>query len=188
MKFDEQKELEALEEKGTSSEVVFSGKLLHVYRDTITLPNGNEATREYIKHNGAVAVVPLTEDGRVIVERQYRYPFHSVLTEIPAGKLDSVDEAHLEAAKRELKEETGYEADEWIELGAIYPSIAYTTETIWMYLARGLHKGERNLDEDEFLSVHEVPLEELVEEVMKGTIGDAKTQSAILKAARYLGK
>lgn len=175
-----------LEEKGINSTLIYEGKLLHVYKDDIILPNGKEATREYICHNGAVAIVALTDNNEVLVERQYRYPFHSEIIEIPAGKLDYKDEDHLSAAKRELREETGYSASSWIELGEIYPSVAYTTEIIWLYLARGLKKGERHLDDDEFLDVEKVPLREMVNLIMEGKIGDAKTQTAILKADKYL--
>ncbi len=181
------KERESLREKKVSSEEVYSGRLLHVFKDEIILPNGKKSTRELIKHNGAVAVVPILENGNVIAEHQYRYPFDEVIVEIPAGKLDSADEDHLEAAKRELREETGYEADEWIEIGALYPSVAYTTETIWLYIAKGLRKGERHLDEDEFLNVVEIPLKTFVDMVMNGEVGDSKTQTAILKTARIMG-
>ncbi len=180
-------ETESLEERMTASSEVYSGRLLHVYRDEVILPNGRKSTRELIRHNGAVAVVPLLDNGNVVAEHQYRYPFSRVMVEIPAGKLDSPDEDHLEAAKRELKEETGYEADSWTEIGALYPSVAYTTEVIWMYLARGLRKGERRLDEDEFLNVVEIPLEDFVRDIMDGKIPDAKTQTAVLKAARIAG-
>lgn len=180
-------ETKSLEEKMVSSTEVYSGRLLHVYKDDIILPNGRPSTRELIKHNGAVAVVPLLDNGNVIAEHQFRYPFGKVIVEIPAGKLDSADEDHLEAAKRELREETGYEADEWIEIGELYPSCAYTTEIIWLYLARGLRKGERHLDEDEFLNVVEIPLKDFVDMVMKGEVGDSKTQTAILKTARIMG-
>lgn len=181
-------ELAALEEIELSSEEVYSGRLLHVFKDKVALPNGHNSTREYIKHNGASAVVPVTDDGKLILEHQFRYPFHDVLIEIPAGKLDSAEEDPLEAAKRELREETGYSAEEWISLGPIYPSVAYTTEVIWMYMARGLKKGDQELDKDEFLNVYEIPLEEALDKIMKGEIGDAKTQAAILKVARILGK
>lgn len=180
-------ETKSLEEKMVSSREVYSGRLLHVYKDDITLPNGKPGIRELIRHNGAVAVVPLLDNGNVIAEHQFRYPFGKVIVEIPAGKLDSPDEDHLEAAKRELREETGYEADEWIEIGELYPSVAYTTETIWLYLARGLKKGERHLDEDEFLNVVEIPLKDFVDMVMSGDVGDSKTQTAILKTARIMG-
>ena len=184
----DKKEMLELGEKMVSSEEVYSGKLLHVFKDVVVLPNGRETGRELIRHNGAVAVVPLLDNGNVIAERQFRYPFDEVVTEIPAGKLDSPDEDHLEAAKRELREETGYEAEEWIEIGSLRPSVAYTTEVIWLYLAKGLKKGERELDEDEFLNVFEIPLTQFVEMVMNGEIPDSKTQIAILKTARLLGK
>lgn len=181
-------EMLELAEKKVSSREIYNGVILHVVKDDVTLPNGNPAFREVIRHVGAVAVVPLTEDGKVIVERQYRYPMDMVITEIPAGKLDSKEEDHLAAAKRELQEETGITADEWTDLGVYFPTPAYSDEKIYVYLARGLHRGEQNLDEDEFLHVQEVPLEELVDQVMDGTIYDGKTQFAILKTARLLEK
>ncbi|MBQ8590229.1 MAG: NUDIX hydrolase [Firmicutes bacterium] len=174
-------ELKRLEEVMVKSEDIFDGHILHVKFDTVMLPNGNEATRELIRHIGAVAVVPLTDDGKVIVERQFRYPLGQVITEIPAGKLDSFDEDRLEACKRELREETGYVADEWTELGDYHPAAAYTDERITLYLATGLRKGERELDEDEFLDVVEVPLVDLVKDIALGKITDGKTQVAILK-------
>ena len=181
-----EKELEQLGEKMLSSETVFDGVLLHVVRDRVELPNGNESGRELIRHVGAVGVIPVTDDKKVIVERQFRYPIGKVITEIPAGKVDGPEEDRLEACKRELREETGITAREWICIGDYYPTPAYSDERITLYLARGLEEGERNLDEDEFLNVSAVPLEELVEEVMAGEIADGKTQTAILKAARIL--
>ena len=174
-------------ERKLSSRAVYTGRLLHVYCDNVRLPNGNEATRDLIRHIGAVAVLPITDDGRVIIEHQFRYPVNEVLLEIPAGKLDSKDEDRLEAVKRELREETGYTASEWIELGDLYPTPAYSDEVIRLYIAKGLSKGDRELDDDEFIDVELIPLSELVEAVMSGTIKDAKTQLAILKAARALG-
>lgn len=173
-------------EKTVDSEEIFKGHVVHLFKDNITLPNGKPATREVIRHVGAVAVVPMTDDGKVVVERQFRYPLNEVITEIPAGKLDSKAEDRLAAAKRELEEETGLLADEWIDLGEYYPAAAYCDEVITMYLAKGLHQGTRHLDEDEFLNIMEVSLEELVEEVMQGKIADGKTQVAILKVARML--
>lgn len=180
-------ELASLREVRVSSEDIFDGVILHVKKDTVRLPNGNLTGREIIRHIGAVCVIPVTDDNRVIVERQYRYPYDTVITEIPAGKLDSKTEDRLSAAKRELREETGITADEWTDLGGFFPSAAYSDEYITMFMARGLHFGERALDEDEFLNVTEVPLAELVEDVMRGLIPDSKTQTAILKAARILG-
>ena len=175
-----------LRETQLSSREIFDGRILHVFEDTVRLPNGAAASREYLRHIGAVCVIPVLEDGSVLVERQYRYPVAQVLTEIPAGKLDTKDEDHLLAAQRELREETGATAERWTSLGVFYPACAYSDEAIEMYLAQGLHFGERHLDADEFLNVARVPLTKLVEEVMAGRIPDAKTQIAILKADRLL--
>ena len=187
MRIDPEHELQTLRETQVSSETVFDGTILHIRRDTVALPNGNPASREVVRHIGAVCVIPVTEDNQVIVERQYRYPIDRVITEIPAGKLDSREENRLSAIQRELREETGYTAEEWISLGDFHPAPAYSDEYISMYLARGLHAGTQHLDADEFLDVFTVPLKELVEDVMAGRISDAKTQTAVLKAARILG-
>ena len=168
-------------------ETIFDGKILHVELDTVRLPNGKSASRELIRHVGAVCILPLTEENEIIVERQYRYPVDEVLTEIPAGKLDSRQEDRLSAAKRELREETGVTADEMIDLGDFFPAAAYSDERITLYLARGLHFGARELDEDEFLNVELIPLKDLADAVMAGQIPDAKTQLAVLKAAKLLG-
>lgn len=180
------KDFTNLVEKKIKSEEIFDGNILHLYKDTVELPNGKEATRETIRHVGAVAIVPLTDDGKVVVERQFRYPVNEVITEIPAGKLDSKEEDRLSAAKRELEEETGLCAKEWIPIGEYVPAAAYCDEVIAIYLARGLYKGERHLDEDEFLNVRYVDLDELVDEVMQGKITDGKTQVGILKVARMM--
>ena len=142
------KDFENLREIRINSEEIFDGQVVHLYKDTVQLPNGKEATREAIRHIGAVAIVPLTDDGKVIVERQFRYPLDRVITEIPAGKLDSRTEDRLAAAKRELEEETGYIADEWIELGDYCPAAAYCDEIITMvhpkFIGKCLYKGQRN--------------------------------------------
>ena len=187
MNFDESNELKRLGERRVSTEDIFDGVILHVKRDMVELSNGSETVREVIRHIGAVCVIPVTDDNRVIMERQFRYPLNKVILEIPAGKLDAPDEDRLSAIQRELREETGYTADEWTEIGDFHPAPAYSDEYITMYLARGLHKGERHLDADEFLDVHTVPLKDLVEDVMAGKISDAKTQVCVLKAARILG-
>lgn len=168
-------------EKQVKSEEIYNGNLLHVFKDEISLPNGMPASREYIKHVGAVAIVPVTNDGKIIVERQYRYPLGRAITEIPAGKLSNKKEDRLEAAKRELKEETGYIADKWTYIGDYYPAAAYSDEIITLYMAEGLHKGSQKLDDDEFLFLKAVPLKELVNDILNGKIGDGKTQTAILK-------
>ena len=187
MDFDTQNENARMREVKTGSEEIFNGVILHVQRDTVRLPNGNETVREVIRHIGAVCVIPVLENGDVIMERQYRYPLDRVILEIPAGKLDSAGENRLSAIKRELSEETGYTADEWTEIGDFHPAPAYSDEFITMYLARKLRKGDRHLDADEFLDVCTIPLKDLVEDVMAGKISDAKTQVCILKAARILG-
>ena len=178
--------MDNLFEKQIDSRNVFRGHLLDVYKDNILLPNGNTSVREYIMHVGAACVVPVDSDGNIIIEKQFRYPFHKVLTEIPAGKLDSKEEPHLQAALRELKEETGYTAEKMVYLGEFLPTCAYSDEVIHMYLATGLTKGEQKLDDDEFVGVEKMPLEEAVREIMNGSITDGKTQTAILKAYLYL--
>lgn len=171
----------ALTETRLTGEEIFEGKILHVQRDVVRLPNGAESFREVIRHVGAVCVVPLTADGEVVVERQFRYPVNEIITEIPAGKLDSPTEDPLAAAQRELREETGAEAARWTCLGQFYPAAAYSDERIWMYLAEGLQFGEQHLDADEFLGVEVVPLEALVQDILAGRIPDAKTQAAVLR-------
>ena len=178
--------MDNLTETKLTSEKIYSGCILDFYRDTVRLPNGGTAPRELSRHVGAVCIVPLLDDGRVIVERQFRYPVNEVITEIPAGKRDSRDEAPEAAARRELREETGATAAEWHALGLFCPVGAYSTERIQMYLARGLTFGERELDEDEFLNVFRMPLDELVDKVLAGEIPDAKTQAAALRAKLML--
>ncbi|MCR5009457.1 MAG: NUDIX hydrolase [Clostridia bacterium] len=175
-----------LTETTVSSETIFDGVVLHVFKDTVSLPDGRTSTREFLRHLGAVCVVPVTADGKIVVERQYRYAVGQTMVEIPAGKLDYKGEDRLEAAKRELREETGYTADRWTDLGTYLTAPAFSDENISMYMAEGLHKGDQDLDDDEFLDVVEVPLEELVADVMAGRITDAKTQTGILKAAAIL--
>ena len=187
MTFDTERELKELREEQIATQDIFNGVILNVKKDTVRLPNGNISGREVIRHVGAVCVVPVTDDNEIIIERQYRYPYDTVITEIPAGKLDSKQEDRLSAAKRELKEETGFTADEWTDLGGFYPAAAYSDEYITMFMARGLHLGEQQLDPDEFLNVTKAPIAELVDDVMAGKIPDAKTQTAILKTARILG-
>ena len=177
----------SLSEKTINSKNVFTGSLLNVFSDDIELPDGKKAGREYIKHVGAVCIVALTSDNKVIVERQYRYPMHDVLLEIPAGKLNDKNEDPLEAARRELQEETGAFAEKMTFLGKFYPTPAYSDEVIYMYLAEELQFGEQCLDDDEFLTTELVPIEELAERIMSGEIPDGKTQAAILAVCRKLG-
>ncbi|MBQ2794023.1 MAG: NUDIX hydrolase [Clostridia bacterium] len=176
-----------LEETFVSREEIYKGSVLHVVRDEIRLPNGESSHREFCLHMGAVCVIPITDDGRVVMERQYRYAHERVFFEIPAGKLEAPDEDPEEAARRELLEETGAVAEKITYLGRLDTTPALIREKIHMYLAEGLTFGERQLDKDEFINVELVPLTELVDMVMRGEICDGKTQIAILKAARLKG-
>ena len=175
-----------LTEKQLSTEEIYHGRLLHVYKDAIALPNGATSVREYIRHSGAVCIVALTENRRVPVVRQYRYPMGSVLLEIPAGKLDGGGESPEEAARRELKEETGATVGELVYLGPLYPTPAYTDEVIHMFWAKDVVLGEATPDEGEFLTFTLMPLEELTDAILRGEVPDAKTQTAVLRAVAYL--
>ena len=181
----EEKQLRELQ---IDSEEIFNGVIMDVKRDRVRLPNGHQRVRELLRHVGADCVVPVTDDGRVVVERQYRYPIDQVITEIPAGKLDSPEEDRLSAAQRELWEETGIKADRWTDMGLYYPAAAYSDEKITMYLAQGLHMGTQHLDEDEFLNVQTLPIAELVEDILSGKITDGKTQAAVLKASMLISR
>lgn len=171
-----------LEEKQIGREEIFHGVALHVVKDQVLLPNGNTSVREISLHNGASAVIPILPDGRVIMERQYRYAHGRVMLEIPAGKLDSPNEPPLEAAKRELREETGASAEKITFLGKIASCPALLDEVIYLYMAEDISFGSRELDEDEFLDIELIPLCTLYDMVMGGEIDDAKTQIAIMKA------
>lgn len=175
-------------EKTKTSELIFDGKVVHLYRDTVELPGGVTSLREYVKHLGAVCVIPITDEGEVILERQYRYAVDRVLVEIPAGKLDYAGEDFVEAALRELREETGAVPAELIDMGDYFGSPAIMGEQIRMFMARGLSFGEDHLDEDEFLEVFSLPMSDAVDMVMRGEIPDGKTQCAILRAAAWLAK
>ncbi len=169
-----------LSEKTIEKEVVFEGRIITVRKDKAELEDGTVAGRELVIHSGGVCVVPLTKEGRVIMVRQFRYAFGEPLLEIPAGKLE-IGEDHRSAALRELSEETGAECGRFEYLGVCYPSVAYLTEKIHMYLARDLSFGDTHRDEGEFLDVLEIPLDEVVQMIMEGKIPDAKTQIALLK-------
>ncbi len=176
----------ALREECVSSRLIFDGRVVQLYVDRVRLPDGREAEREYMRHIGAVCVLPLDRDGVVHCVRQYRYPHGEVLLEIPAGKLDSKTEDRASAALRELQEETGYRCGRLTFLGNIYTSPAILDEVIGLYLAEELTPGETHFDEDEFLAPVAVPLEELADRVMRGEIPDAKTQLAVLRIRELL--
>lgn len=173
-----------LEEKKLSSEEIFDGVAIHLFRDEILLPNGNKGVREVVRHPGAVCVLPLTEDGEVIFVNQFRYALNKVTLEVPAGKLEKGEDP-TEAALRELSEETGIEAKKIVPMGALYTTPALMDEIIYMYIATDLSQGEQHLDEDEFVNAIKIPLDKAVEMVMNGEIRDAKTQTMILKAHKY---
>lgn len=174
-----------LEEKKLSSEEIFDGVAIHLYRDEILLPNGNKGVREVVRHPGAVCVIPITDDGEVIFVNQFRYALDRVTLEVPAGKLEKGEDP-MEAALRELSEETGITAEKIEPLDALYTSPALIDEIIHMYIATGLSQGEQHLDDDEFVNAIKIPLDEAIDMVMTGKIMDAKTQLIILKAAKYL--
>lgn len=166
-------------ERFVSGEEVFSGRLLKVRRDTVRMPDGAHTTREYIRHPGAVAILPFTAGGGVILERQYRYPNARDFIEIPAGKVEPGEDL-LETAKRELLEETGYAAGEWQRLTTIHNAIGYSDEAIELFAARGLELRKQKLDEEEFLEVIELPFAAAVAMVRDGRITDVKTIVALL--------
>ena len=176
-----------LEEKKLSSEEIFNGVAIHLFRDEILLPNGNKGVREVVRHPGAVCVLPLTENGEVIFVNQFRYALNKVTLEVPAGKLEKGEDP-TEAALRELSEETGIEAKKIIPMGALYTTPALMDEIIYMYIATDLTQGEQHLDEDEFVNALKIPLDKAVEMVMNGEIRDSKTQVMILKADKYFNK
>ena len=175
-----------LTEKQLDREEIYNGIVLHVVRDKVSLPNGRVTYREMCLHMGAVGVVPLTKDGNVIMVKQFRYAHDRVFLEIPAGKLDKMDESPLEAAKRELKEETGLEAESWLHLCDTFTTPGFSNEKISLYLARDLVFGESRPDEDEFLNVVKMPFEEAFRMAMKGEIQDAKTLITLCMAKNII--
>jgi len=168
-----------LKEESIASESLFEGNFLHAKRDTVRLPDGQTATREYVIHPGAVVVVPLLDDGRLVLERQYRYPVGQVMTEFPAGKLDA-GEAPLVCGQRELLEETGYTAREWAYAGLMHLAVGYSTEIIHIFFARGLTLGDRQLDHGEFVDVFTATPQELFDGCRDGRVTDAKTHSCVM--------
>ena len=174
-----------MKETAIHQETVFSGRVLHVRVDKVELENGRQSTREICLHPGGVGVLPLTEDGQVVLVQQFRYAYGEELWEIPAGKLERGEEPAVCGA-RELKEETGYTAKELIPLGCIYPSPGYVDERLYIFLAKGLSEGEATPDEEEFVNVKKIPFEDLLAQVMRDEIHDGKTVTAVLKTARIL--
>ncbi len=153
---------------------VYSGDLLHVHRDEVRLPNGKVSVREYIRHPGAVVVLPLTESGELILERQYRYPLGRDFIEVPAGKIDPGEQT-LACAQRELLEETGYKARDWRYVTTVYPCIGFADEKLVYYLAQGLEFEGHQRDEDEFMEIFSLPLDQALAMVRTGEICESKT-------------
>jgi len=168
-----------LTERQLETERVFDGRLLDVRRDLVALPDGSTASREYIVHPGAVVMIPLLDDGRLVLVRQYRYPMRRVMLEFPAGKLDA-GEPVLACAQRELAEETGYRAAQWARAGILHNAIAYCTEGIEIWFARGLVPGRQRLDAGEFLEVATAGADELMRMAADGALTDAKTLIGLL--------
>lgn len=172
-------------EKTLSSSLTFQGSFMRVMQDIVELPDGSESIREYIKHPGAVAILALDDEDNLLMERQYRHCVAQVIYEIPAGKLDPHEDL-LTCGRRELAEETGYVAKEWIYLGECLPCIGYSTEKIVYYLAKGLAYTGQNLDKGEFLEVVKQPLSEIFELAFNGKIADSKTLSGLMLLYGYL--
>ncbi len=173
-----------LEEKMLSSEEIFDGVAIHLYKDEILLPNGKKGVREVIRHPGAVCVLPYTDDGQVVFVNQFRYALDKVTLEVPAGKLEKGEDP-MEAALRELSEETGLSAENIFHIGDLYTTPALIDEVIHMYIATDLKEGKQHLDDDEFVNTLKMPLSKAVEMVMNGEIKDSKTQTIILKGDKF---
>ncbi len=168
-----------LREETLDSRELLRGNFLHAFRDTVRLPDGREATREYVRHPGAVMIIAQLDDGQLVLERQYRYPVQSVMLEFPAGKLDA-GETSLACAQRELLEETGYTARRWAKAGVLHPVISYSTEFIDIWFAKNLTAGQRQLDAGEFLDVFTATPEQLLQWCQDGSVTDGKTLAGAL--------
>ncbi len=179
---------EGLAEQTLDDRLVYEGDYLKLHRATVQLPNGATSYREYLKHPGAVMIMPLFANGDVLLERQYRYPMRKVFIEFPAGKKDA-GEAPLQTAQRELLEETGYHAERYTHVTDIHNALAYSDEVIHFYLAEGLiHAGEQQLDDNEFVQLLRVPLTELMTWIKNGWVSDVKTQLGAFWLQDYLKK
>ena len=174
-----------LKETPKSSEKIFSGRLIDLYFDQIELPNGKSSTREWIKHPGAVCIIPILPNGNLCLIRQYRYGPRAEFIEIPAGKLD-VGEDPLVCAKRELEEEIGYIAGKFTFLTNIHPAIGFSNEKMWVYLAEDLILSKQSLDQDEFLELYPIPLKKAIDLIYEGKITDVKTVIGILWLDKFL--
>ncbi len=174
-------------EKTIESKEIFNGNFIKVKCDTVQLPNGKNAMREYITHSGATCIIAITDNNEIILEYQYRYPVAKIILELPAGKLE-INESPLLCAQREFKEETGYTALNWIELGTCLPCIGYSTEKIIYFLATDLTSGNTKLDDGEFLETTIMPFNTLMEMAYNGEIEDSKTLSGIMLYLGYLNK
>ena len=168
-----------------SSELVLEGGMMRVKRDQVRLPSGNQSQREFILHPGAVLIVPLLDNGNLLLERQFRYPLDRVFVELPAGKIDAGEDILL-TGQRELLEETGYVAQEWVYLGLQHPCIGYSDEVIYMFIAKGLKAGEAHCDEDEALELFEASLDDCLQMIATQQITDAKTILALMYLEKHL--
>lgn len=174
-----------LTEKTLSSQLIFDGRILKIIVDDVELPNGHKSKREVACHPGGVCIAPIDDDNNLYFVRQYRYPYHEVVLELPAGKLEK-GQTPLENGKRELKEEVGAEGYSYISLGQLYPSPGYTNEIIHLYACKIKSLGQQQPDEDEFLNVEKIHIDKAVEMVLNNQLPDAKTQTAVLKLASLL--
>ena len=178
-------EKEDFSETTLHSVKVFDGKLLHVRKDTVRLPNGHESVREYIEHPGAAAMLAFVDERTILLERQFRYPLRRHFIELPAGKIDKGEDP-LRTAQRELKEECGYEAADWRHLGTLHPAIGFADEHIELYSARGLTYVGHQLDEDEFLEVLKVDVLEAIEWIREGRITEPKAIYGLMWAEKLV--
>ena len=174
-----------LTEKTVSKNYVYKGRIINVRCDDALLPDGKPCKREVVEHNGGVCIAPITDDGKLIFVRQFRYPYSEVILELPAGKLE-LGEDPFKAGKRELEEETGMVAAEYFDFGKFYPSPGYCGEIIYLYAAKGLSGTHMHPDDDEFLEVDKISIADAVEMVMNGEIRDGKTQALVMRVAEML--